>query len=66
VSLPEPRPRRLGLALAARPPGRSHGRMFAHITPLEAPILWLAFAAGAAAGAAVMWVVLKKRAAVRS
>jgi hypothetical protein len=40
--------------------------MFAHITPLEAPILWLAFAAGAAAGAAVMWVVMKKRATVRS
>ena len=35
--------------------------MFAHLTPLEAPIVWLAFAAGAAAGALVTWFVLRRR-----
>jgi hypothetical protein len=39
--------------------------MFAHITPLEAPIVWLAFAAGIAVGALATWFLLHKR-AVRS
>lgn len=30
--------------------------MFAHITPLEAPIIWIAFAAGIAVGVAAMFV----------
>jgi hypothetical protein len=30
--------------------------MFAHLTPLEAPLLWVAFAAGIAVGAAAMFV----------
>jgi len=33
--------------------------MFAHITPLEAPIIWVAFAAGIAVGAAAMFVFHK-------
>jgi Na+-driven multidrug efflux pump len=36
--------------------------MLAHLTPLEAPIVWLAFAAGAALGAAVTWLVVQRRA----
>jgi Na+-driven multidrug efflux pump len=35
--------------------------MFAHITPLEAPIVWLAFFAGAALGAFVTWRVMARR-----
>jgi hypothetical protein len=35
--------------------------MFAHLTPLEAPILWLAFAAGIAVGAFATWFLLHKR-----
>ena len=35
--------------------------MFAHITPLEAPIVWLAFLAGAALGAFVTWRVIARR-----
>jgi len=34
--------------------------MLAHITPLEAPMLWVAFAAGVAVGAAAM-LVYKQR-----
>jgi len=37
--------------------------MIAHITPLEAPIVWLAFAAGITVGALVTWYVMQKRAA---
>jgi hypothetical protein len=40
-------------------------RMFAHITPLEAPIVWFAFAAGIALGAVTTWFILQKRAAQR-
>ncbi len=40
--------------------------MFAHITPLEAPIVWFAFAAGAALGALTTWFVVSRRAAQRS
>jgi hypothetical protein len=36
--------------------------MFAHLTPLEAPIVWFAFAAGAAVGAIATWFVLSRRA----
>ncbi len=39
--------------------------MFAHITPLEAPIVWLAFAAGIATGALATWYLLSRRAAAR-
>lgn len=35
--------------------------MFAHITPLEAPIVWVAFAAGIAVGAFATWLLLHKR-----
>jgi Na+-driven multidrug efflux pump len=37
--------------------------MFAHITPLEAPIVWLAFALGLALGAVATWFVMQKRTA---
>jgi HAMP domain-containing protein len=40
--------------------------MFAHLTPLEAPVLWLAFAAGIAVGAFATWFLLQQRAARRS
>lgn len=40
--------------------------MFAHITPLEAPIVWLAFAAGIAVGAFATWYLLAKRATDRA
>ncbi|MFY9345045.1 MAG: hypothetical protein WAT39_21320 [Planctomycetota bacterium] len=40
--------------------------MFAHITPLEAPIVWLAFAAGIALGAVATWFVLTRRTADRT
>lgn len=39
--------------------------MVAHLTPLEAPIVWLAFAAGIAVGAFATWFLLHKRAAWR-
>jgi len=39
--------------------------MIAHITPLEAPIVWLAFAAGIALGAFGTWFLLQRRAADR-
>jgi hypothetical protein len=35
--------------------------MLAHITPLEAPIVWLAFAAGIALGAFSTWRVMSRR-----
>lgn len=41
-------------------------RMFAHITPLEAPIVWVAFAVGAALGALTTWFVLSRRAPDRA
>lgn len=41
------------------------GGMFAHITPLEAPIVWFAFAAGLALGAFATWYVLGKRTSQR-
>lgn len=37
--------------------------MFAHITHLEAPIVWLAFALGLALGAVATWFVMHKRTA---
>ena len=37
--------------------------MFAHITPLEAPVVWFAFAAGIALGAFATWVGMHRRAA---
>lgn len=37
--------------------------MLAHITPLEAPIVWFAFAIGALLGAGVTWLVMTRRAA---
>jgi hypothetical protein len=40
--------------------------MLAHLTPLEAPIVWLAFALGAAAGALTTWLLVGRRAARRS
>lgn len=40
--------------------------MFAHITPLEAPIVWLAFAVGIATGALATYLLLHRRAARRS
>ncbi len=39
--------------------------MLAHLTPLEAPLVWLAFGAGIAAGVAVTWTVMRVRAAKR-
>jgi hypothetical protein len=39
--------------------------MLAHLTPLEAPIVWFAFALGAAAGAATTWLLVSRRAARR-
>lgn len=39
--------------------------MFAHITPLEAPIVWFAFAAGIAVGAFATFLLLHRRAAQR-
>lgn len=36
--------------------------MFAHITPLEAPIVWFAFVAGALLGALATWFVMHRRA----
>jgi hypothetical protein len=39
--------------------------MLAHLTPLEAPIVWLAFAAGIAVGALAAWFLLQRRAADR-
>ena len=39
--------------------------MVAHITPLEAPIVWLAFLAGAALGAFATWRVMSRRSAAR-
>lgn len=60
AAAPGPRPR---LQAGRRPaPMRS---MFAHITPLEAPIVWLAFAAGIATGALATWYLLSRRAAAR-
>jgi hypothetical protein len=40
--------------------------MLAHITPLEAPVLWLTFAAGIALGSAATWLFLRRRAADRA
>jgi hypothetical protein len=37
--------------------------MIAHITPLEAPIVWFAFAVGLALGALATWLLLSKRTA---
>lgn len=39
--------------------------MFAHITPLEAPIVWVAFAAGIATGVLATLLLLRRRAADR-
>ena len=49
--------------LATRGAVRSHARMLAHITPLEAPIVWLAFAVGAALGSLATWFVMNRRTA---
>lgn len=48
-------------ALAWRARDRSDDGMLAHLTPLEAPLLWVAFAAGVAVGALGMFV-FKQRA----
>ena len=53
-------------ALLLAPRFGTAARMLAHLTPLEAPIVWLAFALGAAAGALTTWFVLGRRAARRS
>ena len=37
--------------------------MFAHITPLEAPIVWFAFAVGAVLGGLGTWFVMTRRSA---
>lgn len=53
-------------SLASRMASRSDATMLtllAHITPLEAPILWFAFAAGIAVGAFATWFVMSRRAA---
>lgn len=47
--------------LATRGAARSHAHMLAHITALEAPIVWLAFAVGAALGSLATWFVLHRR-----
>jgi hypothetical protein len=39
--------------------------MLLHLTPLEAPIVWLAFAAGIALGALATYAVMAKRMAHR-
>jgi hypothetical protein len=39
--------------------------MLAHITPLEAPIVWFAFAAGVAIGALATWFLRHRRVADR-
>ena len=43
--------------------GRLHSAtMLAHITPLEAPIVWLAFAAGLALGIVATFVAMRRHA----
>ena len=49
-----------GTRLEPTPRDRSDGYMFAHITPLEAPIVWLAFAAGVALGAFGMYLLTQR------
>lgn len=49
-----------------RPDSLQSRAMFAHITPLEAPIVWFAFAAGLALGAFATWYLMTKRAANRA
>lgn len=39
--------------------------MLAHLTPLEAPLFWLAFAAGIAVGAALTLLFVHRRATRR-
>ena len=52
---------KLGIAtLAPRALYRSDARMFAHITPLETPIVWFAFAAGMALGAAACYFWMQR------
>ena len=43
----------------------SHAPMLAHITPLEAPLLWVAFAAGIAVGALATALLMRRRATQR-
>lgn len=50
----------LGLDWTARPT-YSVPPMLLHITPLEAPIVWFAFAAGAACGCLATLVVLRRK-----
>lgn len=40
--------------------------MIAHITPLEAPVVWFAFAAGVAVGVLATWFWLSRSARERS
>ena len=40
--------------------GRSDAAMIAHITPLEAPIVWFAFVAGIAVGAFATWILMQR------
>jgi hypothetical protein len=39
--------------------------MLAHLTPLEAPLVWLAFAAGVALGAFATWFAMHRHASQR-
>lgn len=39
--------------------------MFAHLTPLEAPVIWLAFGAGLAVGIVGTWLTLRRRIGAR-
>lgn len=54
-----------GKLLAVDAADRSDHAMLLHITPLETPIVWLAFAAGIALGACATFVLMQ-RAAKRS
>ena len=47
------------LAAELRP--RSDAPMFLHLTPLETPIIWIAFAAGIATGAVATFLLMARR-----
>jgi hypothetical protein len=63
---PAPTARKSSAPLPAAAATASMRSMFAHITALEAPIVWLAFAAGIAVGAFAAFLLLHRRAADRS
>lgn len=58
---PAAAPREHGLQLASAPRPRSDAPMLLHLTPLEAPIVWIAFAAGVAMGAVGTFLLMARR-----